>query len=324
MRILMTGGTGFMGTALAARLKGEGHDVTALGTADADLTDPRSLERFTARFERLYHLAAWTQAGDFCLKHPGEQWLINQQINTTVLSYWKRRQPQAKLIAMGSSCCYAGPDSREPSYMLGEPTPSLYTYAMTKRMLYQGLRALNAQFKLRYLCAVASTLYGPGYHTDGRQNHFIFDLIGKIIRGKELGEEVVLWGDGLQKRELIDRDDFISLLARAVDALDDDLINIGSGEQLSIKDFAAEICALVGYPPGKIRYDKSRYVGAASKCLNVDKLRALAPEVKLTPLREGLRKTIDWFYAVKAYESTPKGRGRKSSPSRSKKPRPRR
>lgn len=303
MKILMTGGTGFLGGALAAHLRGQGHDVTALGSKDADLADAASLERFTDRYDRLYHLAAWTQAGDFCLKHPGEQWLVNQAINTTVLSYWQRKQTQAKLIAMGSSCCYAGHSFKEEAFMEGEPTPSLYTYAMTKRMLYQGLRALRAQYGLRYACAVPSTLYGPDYHTDGRQMHFIFDLIRKIIRGKELGESVVLWGDGRQKRELIYRDDFVRLLDAAVEKGGDELlINIGSGEERSIRDFAGEICALVGYPAEKIRYDTTKYVGVTSKCLDVAKLRTLVPDLGLTPLREGLKKTIDWFYAAKAYQ----------------------
>jgi GDP-L-fucose synthase len=308
VKILMTGGTGFLGGSLAESLRAKGHDVTALGSKDAQLTDPGSLDRFDAKYDRIYHLAAWTQAGDFCLKHPGEQWVINQALNTTVLSYWQRKQPQAKMIAMGSSCCYAGHDFRESAFMEGEPTPSLYTYAMTKRMLYQGLRALRAQYGLKYLCAVPSTLYGPDYHTDGRQMHFIFDLIRKIIRGQELGEEVVLWGDGLQKRELIFRDDFVALLDVAVEkAGDEALLNIGSGEEHSIRDFAAEICALVGYPAEKIKYDAAKYVGVTSKCLRVEKLRALAPGYTLTPLREGLKKTIDWFHAAKAWQ---RGSGR--------------
>ena len=72
--------------------------------------------------------------------------------------------------------------------MQGEPVKSLYTYAMTKRMLLQGVRALHQQYQLQWLCVVPSTLYGPGYHTDGRQMHFIFDLIRKILRGKYLGK----------------------------------------------------------------------------------------------------------------------------------------
>ena len=295
----MTGGGGFFGTALRKSLEG---DVTAPSSKDADLTREASLERFTDKYDVIYHLAAWTQAGDFCLKHPGEQWVINQKLNTHVLDWWHRRQPQAKLVFMGTSCAYApGADLVEEKYMDGEPIDSLYTYAMTKRMLLQGARALNKQYGLKYLCTVPSTLYGPGYHTDGRQMHFIFDLIRKIIRGKEKGEPVVLWGDGHQKREIVLVDDYVRALLALVPRVDNDLVNVGAGEEHTIRHFARLICKLTGFEEQRIQSDTSRYVGATSKCLSIEKLRRLLPDYRVTPLEEGLKKTIAWFYEKKAY-----------------------
>jgi len=173
MNILITGATGFLGSTLCDRLERDGHTLVRLGSRNCDLTQPDSLDRFNdLRYDQIFHLAAWTQAGDFCLRHPGEQWIINQQINTNVLAWWQRHQPQAKLIAMGTSCAYA-PELElvEENYLTGLPIDSLFTYAMTKRMLYAGMLALHKQFGLSYLCLVPSTLYGPGYHTDGRQMH---------------------------------------------------------------------------------------------------------------------------------------------------------
>lgn len=303
MNILVTGSSGFLGTRLCATLEARGARLVRLNSRNCDLTRQGSLDAFSGeRYDLIYHLAAWTQAGDFCLRHTGEQWVINQRINTEVLDWWAAKQPQAKLVFMGTSCAYApGSGLREEEYMSGEPIDSLYTYAMTKRMLYQGARALSRQYDLRHLCAVPSTLYGPGYHTDGRQLHFIFDLIRKIIRGRELGEEVVLWGDGQQKRELVLLDDFIAALIALVNKVDNDLVNIGAGEEFSIRTFAAHICHIVGYPEERIRYDASRYVGATSKCLNVAKLRRLLPDYAPTPLAQGLASTIAWFYESKAY-----------------------
>jgi GDP-L-fucose synthase len=303
MKVLATGSSGFLGTALCARLEAQGWPVTRLNSRNCDLREAGSLRVFSGeRYDLVFHLAAWTQAGDFCLKHPGEQWIINQQINTNTLAFWLEHQPQAKLVFMGTSCAYApGSDLREADYMAGEPIDSLYTYAMTKRMLYQGARALNRQYGLRYLCAVPSTLYGPGYHTDGRQMHFIFDLIRKIIRGKEYGEPVVLWGDGHQKREIVLVDDFVSNLCELVQRFDNDIFNIGAGEEFSIRFFAERICAIVGYPFERIEYDATRYVGAQSKCLNIEKARAGLPDYRLTPLDEGLRRTVAWFYEAAAY-----------------------
>src|ERR1043166_7979222 len=180
--------------------------------------------------------------------------------------------------------------------MPGEPIDSLYTYAMTKRMLYQGARALNKQFNMRYLCAVPSTLYGGGYHTDGRQMHFLFDVIRKIIRAKEAAEPVVLWGDGHQKREVVLVQDFVRILMELNARFDNEIFNIGEGEEHSIRDFAAMISDIVGYDADKIQYDTGRYVGAKSKCLNVDKAKKALGSYTLTPLQQGLQETIDWFY----------------------------
>src|ERR1700688_4531 len=129
MRIAITGATGFLGTALTVALRRSGeHEVVALGSKDCDLTDADAVRDYPHEcYDWIFHLAAWTQAGDFCLRHPGEQWIINQQINTSVLAWWASRQPQAKLVFMGTSCAYAsGGSLAETEYMQGEPIASLY------------------------------------------------------------------------------------------------------------------------------------------------------------------------------------------------------
>jgi GDP-L-fucose synthase len=248
------------------------------------------------KFDQIYHLAAWTQAGDFCLKHPGEQWIINQQINTNMLRFWQEAQPQAKLIAMGSSCCYEpGSPHSEENFLKGLPVESLFTYGMTKRMLYTGLLALNRQFGLRYMMFVPSTLYGPEYHADGRQMHFIFDIMRKIVDAKHGGAPPVLWGDGSQGRELVHVRDFLRAMTALVQNFENELVNIGAGAEHSIKYFAELICAIVGYDPALIVYDTSRYVGARSKTLDVRKLKRLLPEFARIDLKEGLSEAVDWW-----------------------------
>lgn len=295
-RVFVTGGGGFLGRHLVAALRSAGHDVTAPSSRECDLLRDQAFSPWSdARFDRIYHLAAWTQAGDFCLKHPGEQWVRNQLINTRVLEWWSTAQPQAKLITVGTSCAYACdlPLSEE-HYLDGQPIESLFTYAMTKRMMWVGQNSLAKQFGLKHLTVVPSTLYGPGYHADGRQLHFIFDLVKKILRGHHEGEPVVLWGDGWQKRELIHVDDFVATMLRLADTVDNDLVNIGGGEEYPIRTFAELICKEVGYDPAKIAYDTSRYVGAKSKCLQVDKLRRLLPDYAPRPLAAGLPPVVRW------------------------------
>lgn len=298
MKIIVTGATGFLGTALCRRLEQAGHDVTRLGSRDADLRQRGSLDRFTTKYDQIFHLAAWTQAGDFCLKHPGEQWIINQLMNTHVLEWWQRSQPQAKLITMGTSCSYS-PDLplSEEHYLNGTPIDSLFTYAHTKRMLLVGQMALQKQYGLQWLTLVPSTLYGPGYHTDGRQMHFIFDLIRKVLRAKMHGETVVLWGDGTQRREIVYVDDFATYAMQLAVSRENNLYNIGAGCEYSIREFASEICRLVDYDAELIQYDPTRYVGAKSKCLDIAKISQQVADYKLRPLHDGLQTTIAWFKA---------------------------
>lgn len=297
MKILVTGATGFLGRVLCRLLENEGQEVIKLNSKNCDLRDDKSLTQFKdERFDQIFHLAVYTQAGDWCLYHPGEQWIVNQKINTNVLSWWQECQPQAKLIAIGTSCAYdPNLELKEENYLKGEPIESLYTYAFTKRMLYIGLLALNKQFGLKYLYAVPNTLYGPGYHIDNRQMHFIFDLIRKIIKGKLFGDEVVLWGDGYQKRELVFVEDFAKTLIKLAQEVDADIFNIGYGKEYSIREFAELICRKVGYDFNKIKFDTNRYVGSRSKCLNITKLKQRLPNWEATSLEVGLNKTIEWF-----------------------------
>jgi len=296
MRIFITGGGGFLGRHLTAALTAAGHGVVAPNSRECDLLRDGALEQWNhERFDRIFHLAAWTQAGDFCLRHPGEQWVRNQRLNTAVLAWWAERQPQAKLVTIGTSCAYA-PDLplREEHYLDGQPIESLFTYAMTKRMMLIGQRSLAQQFGLKHLTVVPSTLYGPGYHADGRQLHFIFDLVRKILRGKIHGELITLWGDGYQKRELIHVHDFVGALLHLADHADNELVNIGFGAEHTIREFAATICGIVDFDPTKIHYDTSCYVGARSKCLEIEKLRRLMPQFSPRSLSEGLPPVIDW------------------------------
>jgi GDP-L-fucose synthase len=296
MRGLMTGASGFLGRHLAAALRRAGHEITGLGSREADLTRDGSLERFDGPYDVVWHLAAWTQAGDFCLHHPGEQWIVNQRINTTVLDWWRRRQPQAKLVAIGTSCAYApGGPLREDRYLLGQPVPELYAYAMTKRMLLVGLESLALQYGLRYLYLVPNTLFGPEYHTDGRQAHFIFDLTRKIVGAARHGDRVVLWGDGSQCREVVFVGDMVQAAMQLVDRVDNAVVNVGNGQEFPIHWYAERIARAVGVDPSAIEYDDTKYVGVRSKVLEIGTLRRLLPSWAPTSFEIALAATLEWY-----------------------------
>lgn len=298
MNILVTGASGFLGKCLCRKLKALGHRVIETSSKNCDLQKSDALEQFNLeKFDQIFHLAVWTQAGDFCVKHPGEQWIINQKMNTNMLDWWHRKQPQAKMIAMGTSCaCDPSYPLDEEHYLKGVPIESLVGYGMTKRMLLCGLQTLQKQYGLEYLFFIPSTLYGiEGYHNDGKQLHFIFDLIRKILRGKLYNEPVILWGDGKQKRELIHVNDFVQTMLDLVKTQKNEVFNIGGGKEYSIEEFAHMICQSANFPPSKIEYDTSRYVGAKSKVLLIDKLLKAYPSFNPCHPKDGIKELVDWL-----------------------------
>lgn len=214
-----------------------------------------------------------------------------------MLDWWHRQQKQAKLIAIGTSCAYDPNYPLEEKYFLsGTPIDSLLAYGMTKKMLLTGLITFHQQYNMDYLFVIPSTLYGiAGYHHDGKQLHFIFDLIRKILRAHLYGEQVVLWGDGEQKRELVHIDDFIDVLWQLANKKNNQTYNIGEGREHSIKEFAKIICDEIGYSLSKIEYDTSRYVGAKSKILSNDKLKTVLPNYSPRPPEEGIREIVRWL-----------------------------
>lgn len=294
--ILVLGSSGFLGKKLIVSEPFKKANFLAPSSSEFDLSKTSSFfEADKLRIDEIWHLAAKTQAGTYCDTERGNQWIINQKINTNALDYWLHCQPQAKFITFGTSVSYSSEDDlTEYSYLCGLPNDKFKAYAMCKRMLLIGLQCLNYQFGMEYLYLVPSTLYGPDYHTDGRQLHFIYDLIRKIWNGKKRGIPVVLWGDGSQSRELVFVEDFVNISLSLNEKVSNEIINVGAGHEISIREFARQICHIVGYECDSIQYDTSKYVGAKSKCLNVEKLNQILPDRKMTNLGTGLGDVIDW------------------------------
>lgn len=309
--ILITGGSGFLGRHLGSILQDRGMIFVAPSSKQLDLLDLQNCESFCktlteSEVTNIIHLAAWTQAGDFCLTHRGEQWIHNQLINTNMLYLWKEYFPSAHFSFIGTSCAYGeGLGYEEDKYLKGEPEASLRTYAMTKRMLFEGCQALNHQYGMSFSGFVPATLYGPGYHDDSRQLHFIFDLARKIVEAKKFGNPVTLWGDGSQVRELIHVEDFVDVLLIGIEKrlIDNSIINVTSGDGHSIREFATRLCAIVGLDGHKISYDRDRYVGSQSKVLNAERFRHIYGEYQFVPLDEGLRDIVT-EYEQRAAEAT--------------------
>lgn len=296
MKILVTGGTGFLGRHLVKKLK-ENADVYVSNTKQANLFYYENFCDYFGdnKFDYIYHLAAKTKAGDYCLTHKGEQWIDNQLLNTNILRYWVEKQPQAKMICMGTSCMYRPSDQplEEKDCFTGDPDPDLKTYAFAKRMLLLGLQSISEQYNLKYVYFIPSTLYGPEF--DLNDNHFIFDLIKKIYNGKTYNDEVVLWGDGYQRRELIYIEDVVRIMTE-LSTLENEIVNLGTGHDNTIREFASYVSKNVGYDELEIKYDITKYVGTKIKVLSPNKIETLMPsEFKFTSLNEGIKKTVNFY-----------------------------
>ena len=296
MKVLVTGATGFLGRHLIKKLDKLNWDVHISNSTNANLSDINNLSVFDdVKFDYIFHLAVVTKAGDYCLKHPGDQWLKNQIINTNILNYWTHKQPQAKMICMGTSCSYS-PDifMTEDNYLLGEPEPSLYTYAMTKRMLLVGLESIQKEYGLKWLYFVPSTLYGPDFELD--DNHFIFDFIRNCYNAKYHDENFVVWGTGEQRRELIYVDDAVEAMINLLDE-ENQVFNLGSGKDNSINEFAQKVCDCYDYDFKSVRHDLSKYVGVKEKKIDTTKvIKHLGNKTFLkTSLDEGLKKSVEYF-----------------------------
>ena len=286
MKVLVTGSTGFVGKHLVNRLLNEGVEVTEINSTNFD--SMWSLEKNTYDF--IIHLAVKTAAGGYCQEHPGEQWIVNSSINVDMLAYWQQYQQRATMITFGSSCGYNNNIKKiEPNYLKNEPETGYEVYGMVKRNLLIGLSALSKEFKMDFRYLIPSVFYGPNY--DLKDKHFIFDLIRKIVNAKNGGEEVILWGDGNQTRELIFIDDAIDIILQSMSPSTPKIINLSSGKSYKLSKYAQTICDIVGYDYNLIKWDKDAFVGSKNKKLINTHLKGY----KFTSLKKGLKKTIKYY-----------------------------
>jgi GDP-L-fucose synthase len=295
-KALLLGGTSFLGGHLAVSLRQHGWEVVSTGSRDFDLRAYIVSQKIKeTKFSLIVLLSAWTQAGTFCDTHRGEQWLVNQAINTNALRYWHEHQPQAKLVAFGTSVSYDETlGFSEKTYLKGIPNDKYAAYAWSKRSLLIGLQSLAKQFGYKYLYLIPSTLVGPDYHLDGRQLHFIYDIIRKCLRSKLNNGDVILWGDGHQRRELVDVRDAAGWILELAETVSDRIVNLGAGKDYSIRELAEMVCKIIDLPTERLKFDETAFVGARAKVLDTNHLKTLVLHLRQTSIEDTLKSMIAW------------------------------
>ncbi len=296
MRVLVTGGGGFLGSHLVERLVAADHDVLAARHRDYDLTHEGDAARLfaDASAEIVYHLAAEVGGIGANRANPGRYWYANLQMGVNVLEQARLSQTR-KLVLVGTVCAYPKHTPvpfRESALWDGYPEETNAPYGIAKKALLVGAQAYREQYGLDSIYLLPTNLYGPRDNFDLETSHVIPALIRKMI---ESPEQVVLWGDGSPTREYLYVDDCVDGLMLAAERYDGaEPVNLGSGVETSIRETAEIVAELVGFE-GEIVWDASMPNGQPRRSLDPSRARELFGFEAQTPLREGLERTIAWY-----------------------------
>jgi GDP-L-fucose synthase len=303
VRVLVTGGNGFLGRHLVARLRRDGFDPRIVRKQDCDLTVADNVERVfaDARPELVFHLAAEVGGIGANRASPGRFWYANLLMGTHVLEQ-SRRAGVEKLVLVGTICAYpkfAPVPFREEDLWGGYPEETNAPYGIAKKALLVGAQAYREQYGLNSIYLLPVNLYGPGDSIDLESSHVIPALIRKMIDAREAGAAAVeLWGDGSPTREFLYVDDCADALALAAARYDGpEPVNLGTGAEISIRELAGLIASLTGFE-GDVVWDTSKPNGQPRRRLDTSRATELFGFRASTPLREGLERTIASYRSV--------------------------
>jgi GDP-L-fucose synthase len=309
-KVLVTGGTGFVGIHLQEELARRGVPFFAFGRRQFDLT---RWEQAEAAFNQhqdtglVLHLASYQAAGEFPGKHTAEQFFINNLIHNHTLEAWRRFLPHAQFVTVGASCAYpsAVQAMTEDKIFDGPIHGSVYAYGATKRLLYTGILAYNDQFKLNGSYVVPAAMFGEHDDFDEATAHVPAALVGRFVHAVKTGApEVEIWGDGTQVRDFMDVKDFVRSLLDLLPCLERDIVNLAPGCGKTIRELALTVGEAANYR-GKVVFNASRYSGAMEKFVDATKLREKYGMTISHELVPGIRRTVEWY--SKNYEAV-KGR----------------
>jgi GDP-L-fucose synthase len=298
MRILVTGGGGFLGSHLVERLDADGHELFVPRKVDYDLTSRDDAERLfrDARPERVFHVAGEVGGIGANRVSPGRFWYANLMMGAHMLEL-SREQGVEKLVIVGTVCAYpkfASVPFREDELWDGYPEETNAPYGVAKKSILVGAQAYREQYGLNSIFLLPANLYGPRDNFDLETSHVIPDLIRKMLENRE---RVVLWGDGTPTREFLYVDDCVDGLVLAAERYDGpEPVNLGTGEEISIRRLAELIAELTAFD-GEIQWDTSMPNGQPRRSLDASRARELFGFEAHTPLRAGLERTIAWYRA---------------------------
>lgn len=299
-KVLLTGGTGFVGGAVRRALERRNLPCAWFSRSQFDLTSQEQADaafELHADAELIVHLAGAGTAGDFTARAAADLFDVNHRIHVNVLRAWCRHLSGARMLAVGSSCAYPAGAARlnEDAILSGPPDPSVAAFAASKRALLAGLHAYDAQYGLDGSYIVPATLFGPHDDFDSDRAHVVSALIARFVRAKRTAASAVeIWGDGSQVRDFMHVDDFADALVHVAGRCHRTVLNVGPGRGTSVRELAELIRDAVGYS-GRLVYDPNRYSGVPEKVLDTSRLTAQFTWAPHDDLAGAIARTVAWY-----------------------------
>ena len=299
MTILVAGKTGLVGSAILRGLNKAGKTAVGINSKDLDLLDRKKTFEYIQELKPSLIIDAAARVGGIGANSnfPVDFLSKNLQIQCNLMDAAHVAKVE-KFVFLGSSCIYpkfATQPLNEKSLLTGELEESNSAYAIAKIAGIELIKSYRKQFGHNWISLMPTNLYGPYDNFDLENSHVLPALIRKFIDAKNTkSETVTLWGSGTPLRDFMHVDDLSEAVIFCSEKFNEnEHINIGSGQEISINNLAVLISNIVGFT-GKIEWDKSRLDGTPRKVLDVSKLEAYGWTPKIS-LENGIRDTVNWY-----------------------------
>jgi GDP-L-fucose synthase len=301
-RVVVTGGSGFLGRHVAAALGTRGCTVLVPRRAQYDLTHEADVERMYADLTPhvVIHLAAVVGGIGANRKNPGRFFYENAVMGIQLMEM-ARVAGIEKFVGVGTVCAYpkyAPLPFREDDIWNGYPEETNAPYGLAKKMLLVQAQAYREQYGFNAITLLPVNLYGPGDNFEPESSHVIPALIRKVVEAKlQCDRHIVAWGTGSVSREFLYVDDAAEAIVLATERYDGELpVNLGAGREISIRELVHTIARLCDFR-GEIRWDASQPDGQPRRMLDTSRATQFFGFEATTDFEEGLRLTIEWFLA---------------------------
>jgi len=303
-RIFIVGDRSIIGNALIQYFRSKGFiNILSESVCGLDLIEQSSVYRFFKKEKPEYVFLTYVKSGGVGanMKYPGEFIYNNLQIQNNVIHY-AHQFGTKRLCFLGSSCIYPRncPQPIKEEYLLsGKLEEISEPYAISKIAGIKMCQAYLRQYGSNYVSIIPATIYGPGDNFDLNESHVIPSLIRKFHGAKMNNEkEVIAWGTGSPRREFLYVDDLVEACLLLIGNYNSpDVINIGYGSDISIKELVLTVRSIVGFK-GKIPFDGSKPDGVLRKLLDSSKMKNMGWQAKVS-LEKGIKKTYEWFSGSK-------------------------